>query len=190
MANTDNPCGFRPENAAGCRAPRRYRITANYNVALYAGDAVTLTSGYLVRATAATNNKVLGFISHFECEDGIQTEGYYPASSSKTWYALVHDDPATRFIGQDDGVGIAMDLADIGKTGNLVCTHYGNTTTTRAGVEADGSSFSGTGQAVTDQLRLVDFVDKPGNVVGIHGEWVFEIHNHYYRQENNIDAVE
>lgn len=189
MANTNNPCGFKPENVSGVRPPRRYRITADYSTALYAGDPVTLTSGYIVKATAATNNKLLGFISHFECEDGIQAEGYYPASSSKTWYAYVYDDPSTRFVGQDDGDGTAMDLADIGKTGNLIFTHSGNSDTTLSGAELDGSSFSGTGQAVTDQLRLIDHVDMPGNEVGVNALWVVEIHNHYYRQENNVDAT-
>ena len=82
-----------------------------------------------------------------------------------------------------------MALDDIGKTGNLIFTHSGNTSTGLSGVEADGSSFSGAGQAVTDQLQLVDWYDAPGNEVGANGRWVFVIHNHYYRQENNVDAT-
>ena len=189
MSNINAPRGFRPENIAGCRPPRRYRITASYATSLFTGDPVTLTSGYIVKATAATNNKLLGFISHFECADGIQAQGYYPASSALTWYAYVYDDYNTRFVGQDDGDGTAMALDDIGKTGNLIFTHSGNTTTTLSGAELDGSSFSGTGQAVTDQLLLVDWVDRPGNEVGANAEWVVLIHNHYYRQENNVDAT-
>jgi hypothetical protein len=189
MANDNNPCGFRPENTAGLRPPRRYRITADYATSLFKGDPVTLTSGYIVKATAATANKLLGFISHFECEDGLKEGGYYPADSALDWYAFVWDDPATRFIGQDDGDGTDMDLADIGKTGNLIFTHSGNTTTNISGAELDGSSFSGTGQAVTDQLILVDFADVVGNAIGDNAQWVVQIHNHFYRQENNVDAV-
>ena len=189
MANTDNPQGFTPMNAVGVKPPTKYRIEASYATALYVGDPVDLSGGYVVKATAGTDNKLLGFISHFECEDGLKEGGYYPASSSKTWYAYVWDDPAIRFIGQDDGDGTAMDLLDIGKTGNLILTHSGNATTNKSGAELDASSFSGTGQAVTDQLRLIDLVDKPGNSAGANAEWVVEIHNHVLRQENNVDAI-
>jgi hypothetical protein len=187
MANVDNPRGFHPENVSGCRPPRRYPITGDYATALFTGDPVTLTSGYIVKATAGTDNSLLGFISHFECADGIQTQAYYPADSALTWYAFVYDDPATRFVAQDDGDTTQISLAMCGTLGNLILTHSGNTSTGLSGAELDASSFNSS--TVTDQLRLIALVDKPGNAVGANAEWIVEIHNHFYRQENNVDAI-
>ncbi len=194
MANDDNPCGFKPMNNVGLRPPTRYRIEGSegtpYATALYVGSPVNLSGGYVIIATAGTDNPLLGFISHFENRDSgfKDSGGHYPASSGDDWYVYVWDDPHTRFIAQDDGVGTAMDLLDIGKTGNLLIG-TGSTTTNLAGSELDGSTFSGTGQAVTDQLRLIDIVDRVGNAVGINAEWVVEIHNHALRQESNVDAT-
>ena len=190
MANDNRPMGFHPINSPqGSVQKTAYRIEKTYATALYIGDMVTLSGGYIIKATAATANPLLGAIVGFECDAGMDDAGYYPASSTDNYKAIVADAVDQRFVGQDDGEGTAMDLLDIGKTGNLVFTHSGSTTTNLSGMEADGSSFSGSGQAVTDQLKLVDLVDRPDNVAGANAEWIFVIHNHYYRQENNVDAT-
>lgn len=190
MANDNRPMGFHPINSPqGSVQKTAYRIEKGYTTALYVGDPVTLSGGYIVKATAGTAHSLLGFIDSFECDEGMDVAGYCPASSANTYKAIVADAVDQRFVGQDDGEGTPMDLLDIGKTGNLVFTHSGSTDTNLSGVEADGSSFSGSGQAVTDQLRLVGIVDRPDNVAGANAEWVFTIHNHYYRQENNVDAT-
>jgi hypothetical protein len=191
MANTNRPQGAQPINSPqGSVQTTAYRIENGYGTNLFVGDFVTLSGGYAIKATAGTNNKLLGAIVGFECDAGIDVAGYYPKDSTDNYKALVADAVDQRFIMQDDGDGTAMDLLDIGKTGNIITTHSGDTTTNISGMEADGSSFSGTGQAVTDQLRLVDIVDRPDNVAGANAEWIFTIHNHYYRQENNVDAIE
>lgn len=193
MANVDNPNGFRPVHYQGMRGPTKYRIQGSegtpYATALYIGDPVALSGGYVIKATAGTGNILLGMISHFENRDsGLSGGGYYPASSSDDWYVYVWDDPHMRFIAQDDGVGNDIALTDIGNTGNIILTHGGNTSTNLSGAEIDGSSMD-TGQAVTDQLILVDLVDMPGNAIGDNAQWVVGIHNHFYRQENNVDAT-
>ena len=188
MANVNGPYGFKPYQETLQVTP--YYIESEYATALYIGDLVTLSGGYAIKATAGTDNSILGAIIGFENIDGTDGfAGYYPASTAGTWVALVADDVHQRFMAQDDGVGTAMDLLDIGKTGNFIATHSGSTTTNLSGLELDGSSFSGTGQAVTDQFRLIGLVGKSGNSAGANADWIVEIHNHYLRQENNVDAT-
>jgi len=189
MANDNRPQGFHAINSPqGSVQKTKYRIANAYDTNLFIGDMVTISSGTLVVATAGTTNILLGSIIGFECEEGIDKAGYYPADSTDHYTAIVADDPNQMFTAQDDGTGNAIALTDIGVTGNLIATHAGNTATNLSGMEMDGSSFD-TGQAVTDQLRLVDIVERVDNEVGANAEWVVKIHNHYYRQENNVDAT-
>ena len=186
MANTDNPNGFRLLNQTGVKPPTAYPIEVTYATALYIGDMVTLSSGYIVIATEGTTNILLGPIVGFECRTGgLAQGGYYPASSAYTWYALVADDPGQRFVAQCNGGG-TLTVANIGDTCNIETATAGNTTTNMSGQEIDSATMDG---AVTDQLRLIGLVDQVGNAWGANGEYIVEIHNHYLRQENNVDAV-
>ena len=190
MANADNPMGFQLLNGVAVRPPTAYQIQGSegtaYATALYIGDMVTLTSGYVVKAAAGATNQLLGAIVGFECVNGgIKEGGYYPASSGYNWQALVADDPAQRFVAQCDGGG-TLALANRGGTVNIKLTHGGNIATNLSGMEIDSSAVSA---AVTDQLRLIDLVDKPNNAWGANGEYIVEIHNHQLRQENNVDAT-
>ncbi len=188
MANIDNPNGFHPLNGTCVRPPTAYPIEVTYSEDLFIGDLVALSGGYIVQGTAATDNALLGAIVGFECRDGgIKQGGYYPDDSAYTWYALVADDPGQRFVAQDDGAGTDIAQAHVGNTGIWI-KGTGNKNTNLSGHEMDGSSFT-TGNAVTDGLRLIGLVDKPGNAFGDNAEWIVEIHNHQLRQENNVDAT-
>jgi hypothetical protein len=177
MANIDNPMGFRPVGQP--LRVNKYRIEAGYATDLFINDVVHLSGGYVVKGT--NSGSVLGSIVGFVSDHGADVDGYYPANSPNTYFALVADHPEQLFIAQDDGDGTAIALTDIGKTGKLITTTAGNTTTNISGMEADGSTFSGTGQATTDQFRLVDLVDDPNNAVGAHADWIFAVNNHVYR---------
>ena len=190
MSNMDNPHGFSLLNGVAVRPPTPYRIQGSegtpYATALYVGDMVALSGGYIVKATAGTANPILGAIVGFESiNGGIKAGGYYPASSTYNWIALVSDDPSQRYVAQCDGSG-SLTQANVGGTVNIKITHAGNTTTNLSGMEIDSSAVSG---AVTDQLRLIGLVNMPGNEWGANGEYVVEIHNHQLRQENNVDAI-
>jgi hypothetical protein len=190
MANTDNPKGFSLLNGVAVRPPTAYRIEGSegtpYSENLFIGDMVVLASGYITKATAGTNNQLLGAIVGFECiNGGIKAGGYYPDDSAYDWYALVADDPAQRYVAQCDGGG-TLAQANVGGTVNIKTTHAGSTTTNISGMEIDSSAVSG---AVTDQLRLIGLLNAPGNAWGANGEYIVEIHNHQLRQENNVDAT-
>jgi hypothetical protein len=190
MANLDNPHGFTPVQMAGVRPPTAYRIQGSegtpYATALYIGDMVTLSGGYVIKGVAGATNQLLGAIVGFECiNGGIKEGGYYPASSTYDWYALVADDPHQRFIAQCDGGG-TLTQANMGGTVNLKITHAGSTVTNLSGMEIDSSAVSG---AVTDQFRLIALAPMVDNALGANGEYIVEIHNHVLRQENNVDAT-
>lgn len=190
MANTDNPCGFKPLDNKPLRVTA-YRIEGGdngtaYSENLFIGDMVTLASGFLIVAPEGATNQLLGCIVGFECIDGgIKEGGYYPDDSSNYWWALVADDPNQRFVAQDNAAA-ALEQADVGLTLNIETATAGNTTTNLSGQEIDSTHSS---RAVTDQLRLIGLLDKPGNAWGTHGEYIVEIHNHVLRQENNLDAT-
>jgi len=182
MANTDNPCGFKPLDNKPLRVTA-YRIQGSegtaYSENLFIGDMVTLSSGYIVVGTAGTGNHLLGAIVGFECiTSGLAAGGYYPDDSSDDWYALVADDPEQRFVAQCDGGG-TLAQANVGETVNLKTTHSGNTTTNLSGQEIDSSATAG---AVTDQFRLLGLVDKPGNAWGANGEYIVVVHDHTLNQ--------
>lgn len=178
MANTDNPMGFKPWDNKPLRVTA-YEIEDEYAADLFIGDMVTLSSGYIVVGTSATDNALLGAIVGFECTDGGMAEGgYYPSDSTYSWKALVADHPDQRFVAQCDGGG-TLTQANVGETVNMQDTHSGNTTTNLSGQEIDSSATDG---AATDQLRLIGLVDKPGNAWGANGEYIVEIHDHVLGQ--------
>jgi len=183
MANVDNPNGFTPVDP--CLRVTRYPIEAAYATSLFVGDMVDISGGYVVKATAGAGNQLLGAIVGFECDDGgIKEGGYYPASSSYTWYALVADHPNQRFVAQDDGVGTDIALTDVGELGQIIAGTAGNENTNLSIMELDGSSF-GTGSAANSQVRLIDLDRTPDNAVGDNARWVVEIHDHALRQANH-----
>lgn len=185
MANIDNPTGFKPLNGK-VLSEEAYVIENTYGTALYIGDPVVLSSGYLVKATAGTDNQILGHITRFECDElGIKAGGYYPASSAYNWKAIVADNPFQKFIAQCDGGG-TLSVANVGSTVNLKLTHSGNTSTNMSGAEVDSSATDG---AVTDQYRIVGLAPGVNNAWGANQDLVVEIHNHQLRQENNVDAT-
>lgn len=183
MANENGPMGFRPANESRTNPPTRYKIESGYSEDLFIGDAVTLSSGYLIIATAGTGNPILGFIHSFEKigYDSVGLPGYFPDDATGEWYANVWDDPDAVFIGQSDGVGTAISQAHVGNMGSLIYTHAGNTTTNLSGQEIDESTVSGAG-AAGSQIILLGLVPTPNNAFGYNGEYFFKIHNHFLNQ--------
>ena len=184
MANVDRPMGFHPVEPV--LRITKYRIEAEYATALYIGDPAALVSGYINKATAGSGNSVLGFIVGFECDQGIKEGGYYPASSTDAWWALVADHPDQRFIGQDDGDGTAMSLAHVGNWGSLIFTHSGSTDTNLSGAELDGSDFSGGAETRVDQMQLIGLAETPDNEAGANANWIVQIQRHQLRIANYL----
>lgn len=164
MANVDNARGLVPvRNAHGgaynCAA-RAYTARSDYATALFIGDPV-VKSGLAdatgrpgcVLATAGATNGITGVVVGFEDAASMQL-GYGAASTQRT--VLVADDPNLLFEIQEDSVGAATALADVGLNVDLVAA-AGSTANRTSGWMADSSTKA---VGATLQLKIVGFQER------------------------------
>jgi len=161
MANQDAAFGFRPvaHLAGGTIRAREYKIAANYNTALYTGQAVAaVTAGGI--ASCAAGGVVLGVfygVSYTDPTTGKPTwSKYYPASTNASdLKAMVYDDPYIVFEAQHDGTGTAaLNFA----SGNFVGTS-GSTATGQSTQELDTDTFTTTASG----LKQIGISKDPDN---------------------------
>ena len=148
MANQDAAFGFRPvSHLTGVQIRNNtYRITTNYDTALYQGQMVSHKTAGSIEPVAA-NAIFLGVFNGCQYTD--PTTGkptwakYYPASTNASDIeAYVFDDPQIVFEGQHDGTGTeALNFAGFDLTGVA-----GSAKTGRSTQEIDTSSNATTGQ--------------------------------------------
>ena len=148
MANKDAAFGFRPVKhlSGGQIRNNTYRITTNYDTALYQGQMVSHKTAGTIE-TVAANAIFLGVFNGCQYTD--PTTGkptwakYYPASTNASDIeAYVFDDPQIVFEGQHDGTGTeAMNFGGFDLTGVA-----GSTKTGRSTQEIDTSTLATTGQ--------------------------------------------
>ena len=148
MANQDAAFGFRPVRhlTGGQIRNNTYRITTNYDTALYQGQMVSHKTAGTIE-TVAANAIFLGVFNGCQYTD--PTTGkptwakYYPASTNASDIeAYVFDDPQIVFEGQHDGTGTeALNFAGFDLTGVA-----GSAKTGRSTQEIDTSSNDTTGQ--------------------------------------------
>jgi len=148
MANVDGAFGFRPvaHLSGGQIRTQDYKIAANYDTAIYSGQAVKAVTAGGIEAAAA-GNVVLGIFMGCFYTDPTTSKPtwnkYYPASTNATdIVAHVIDDPRVIFEVQHDGTGTAaMNFGGF----DLVGTS-GSTTTGRSSQELDTSTVTTAGQ--------------------------------------------
>ena len=75
MANTDKPDGFTPayHMYGGVIRPAKMRIASAYNTAIYSGDVVTLSSGYVNQAGATSTPIGVFYGVYDNASDGTPT---------------------------------------------------------------------------------------------------------------------
>jgi hypothetical protein len=167
MANTNAAMGGRPVGTL-LGAPmsgqvNTYTALASYATNMFIGDPVVVTgargSGHQVVevATAGATNQITGFIVGFEPTPGIVTLGYGAASTLR--FPIVCDDPAALFELQEDAVGGAIAVANIGQNINLV-SGSGSTFTKKSGWMIDSSGISAD---ATFQMTVRDIVTRVDN---------------------------
>jgi hypothetical protein len=167
MANTNAPFGGRPVGTM-LGAPMNgqvntYTALASYATNMFIGDPVVVTgargSGHQVVevATAGATNQITGFIVGFEPTPGIVSLGYGAASTLR--FPIVCDDPAALFELQEDAVGGAIAVANIGQNINLV-SGAGSTFTKKSGWMIDSSGITAD---ATFQMIVRDIVTRVDN---------------------------
>lgn len=184
MANVDNPSGFTPvrylSGAPYNGATNRYALLATDNTATFVGDLVipggsaTADGVPSIAQAAATNALILGAVVGFEVDPTNLGLLYRTASTLR--YALVCDDPYVLYEAQEDSVGAALTVDDVGENCDIV-VGSGNTTSGISAMEIDSSDHK-TGTA---QIRIIRLVPREDNAVGTNAKWEVLINEHAYK---------
>lgn len=173
MANSNRPRGFVPFRHRGggvIRAGGPYRIQAAYATALYTGDAVILTSGYLNKALE-NSATLLGIFAGCQYRDANGTtvfSNYWPASTatlgSEDVIANVYDDPMLSYQAQTYSVTAYVDATHKGGAFDLISNTAGSAITGQSGMEVN------LGDTGTGQLMVLGLIDDPENAAGANAK--------------------
>ena len=184
MANVDKAFGLRPLgnlSATGAQKQFAYEIADNQSGAIYQGDLVTLSGGYVVKYDSTLHTAALGVFNgcnYIDPTSGKPTwKNYYPGSVNITAGVIsaeVVDDPSKLFLIQADEDVVQ---ADIGLNANIAYT-AGSSTTGLSATELDSSTIANT---ETLALKIVGFYNAPNNTrAENHVDVVVKINTHLY----------
>lgn len=170
MANADSAFGFRPVGANGGGYRGRvteYYVPASDGTALFTGDPVIIAGSgdaagvpSITRATAGSAGRVTGVVVGFRPSATIRANGYRVASTAE--YVLVADDPQLTCECQDDSVGGALAVTDIGLNADMIAA-AGSTANKLSGFMLDTSTKATT---ATLQLRILGIVQRADVEIG------------------------
>lgn len=183
MANTNKAFGFRPVGKVGSNYDNegltQYKISNNYGTAIYQGDAVTLSGGYLAIATAG--NAVVGVFNgcyYVDPTTGKPTwKNYYPGSIAQDGIvAQVNDDPNAEFLVQCVGIAAAT---CVGRNANLDTSTAGSATTGQSGQQI---GVPATGNATYPwKVVGVSTVSGEDDVTAAYANLIVIPNNHLYK---------
>jgi hypothetical protein len=185
MANVDKAFGLKPLgnlSATGAQKQYGYQIQDSQAGAIYQGDLVTLSGGYVVKFDAALHTVALGVFNGCNYIDPTTGKpiwsNFYPGSvniTAGTISAEVVDDPNQLFLIQADEDVVQ---ADIGLNASIAYT-AGSATTGVSGTELDSSTIANV--AAGRVLKIVGFYDAPENTPGENFvDVVVKINAHLY----------
>lgn len=187
MANANRPTGLSPVRSI-TGAPfndqvQLYSIAPAYATALYIGDPVISSGtsdaqGIAGITLAAATGAIRGVIVGLGTSPGLIANPsnfditYRPAAAqTKTWYALVVDDPNMIFEVQEIGTGTPFTAAEVGLNANLVAG-AGNGFV--SGWQLDNTTE---GTTNTLQVRLLGLAQRQDNAFGPYAKWLVKINN-------------
>jgi hypothetical protein len=184
MANVDKAFGLRPLgnlSATGAQKQYGYEIIDNQSGAIYQGDLVTLSAGYIVKYDSTLHTAAVGVFNgcnYIDPTTGKPTfKNFYPGSVNITAGVItaeVLDDPNQLYLIQADEDVVQ---ADIGLNANIAYTAGSNTTGVSA-TELDSSTIANT---ATLALKIVGFYNAPNNIrAANHVDVVVKINTHLY----------
>ena len=191
MANTDSPFGLIPKmylNGTPWNGKYNiYYVPSTDNTAIYKGDVVKLAGSASadgiypdVAQAAATDETLVGVAIGFGTSPNLMfdidnlTRNYRAAATAM--YVAVVDDPNVIFEAQEDSVGGALAVTDIGNNADIV-VGSGSTTTGQSGMEIDSSDK----KTATAQLRILRLANRPDNVLGDNAKWLVLINEHVFK---------
>ncbi len=193
MANLNAPRGAIPvghlDGSPYNGKVNMYLCPAADGTAVFVGDFVKLggtagATGVVVNgqdvegmptiAQAAAGDTLVGVVVGFLAnQDSLMTK-HRVASTNRI--ALVADAPDLIFEIQEDSVGAATALVDVGENADVV-VGAGSATTGLSGMQLDSSTHA----AATAQLRILGFVKRPDNAQGTNAKLLVFINEHIYK---------
>lgn len=183
MANSNKPNGLQlvgtldgsPINGN----VRKYQMTGA--TAIFPGDAVTLDDATGLVVPAAAGGLLLGVVVGVVVDRSIaatEHPGYAAASSGA--YVLVAVGPDYLYSIQEDSVGGAMVITNVGSNGDLVAG-AGSTTLGNSGYVLDSSDvIANDATPASAQLRVVALDTTGENAVGNYARWLVRINEHSF----------
>lgn len=184
MANVSRVNGFRAvKHVNGSNyngASNWYFVPATDGTALARGDLVKLagsasTDGYATITKATTSGACVGVVAGFLTDySNLAIPDQYRAASTAR-YALVIDSPDVVFEAQEDAVGGALAVTDIGLNVDFIDAGV-STTTGASGMQVDTSTKAAT---ATLPLKLMGFVNRVDNEIGSANAKVLVVINNH-----------
>ena len=170
MANTDKPDGFTPayHMYGGVIRPAKMRIASGYGTAIYSGDVVTLSSGYVNQAGATSTPIGVFYGVYYTASDGTPTFSKVWTASTATQgsadaEALVYNDPAIVYEAQFTAGTPAV---------SFIGSKY--TLSTTAGSTTNGRSKEGATATTSSGVALcVGFASQPSNSIAAYARGLF-----------------
>ena len=189
------PYGLKPVNSIDGKpyagAIRQIPVAAGFATAIFNGDTVLISDGYLIKSTGTDSGGIVGVCvgGQYVNSNGQTVQGQYiPAAASTSTnlaYAYVVDDQQALFkvavVTSGTTMGTAS-RADVGSNVPLVL-NAGSTTT---GDSAFGVTLTGAGTTATIPLRVIDVVPETATSAGVYTELLVKINTHQY---NNTTGV-
>lgn len=182
MANSNNPNGFEvvQNGSGGVNRGNEYLLASGYAVSIFSGDLVTLTNGFVTRATAG--DQILGVFKGLqlvEADGQIDYRANWVANTTNLFgdnvTAYIEDDPnailEAQFVGGTDPVQAAIG------------TRYNANVT--AGSLNSGRSNEGVTSttAAAGTLICVGFSRLPENEIGENARARFRIIRHLFNAQ-------
>lgn len=179
MANADTPFGFKVagHKNGGTARHTTFNIAYNYGTAIYAGDAVILSSGK-VAVAADSSGTVLGIFDGCSYKNAAGEQVF-----SRYWPGVALTDSAavvTAYVYADKGIlfevqcetGVAyVDATHVGTACDLIATHAGSATTGQSGQEITPGT---TGDA---QFMIHQLINRPDNAAGVNAKVLVSIND-------------
>lgn len=180
MANTSRVNGLRPvRTLSGCpfKLEEMVLLVAD-NTDTFVGDLVKLsgsghTDGTPSIAQCAAGDAAIGVIVGFRPNPANLGQAYRPAATLR--YALVCVSPDAVYEIEEDAVGGAMAVTEIGKCGD-VAVGSGSTVTGASGMTLDSSDTIAANAG--GQLRVLRLVPREDNAIGAAAKWEVVIAEH------------
>ena len=168
-------------------AIRQIPVASGYGTAIFYGDTVKISNGYIVADTGTNNATPCGVLvgCAYTNSSGQPVEGqYYPASASNA-VAYVVDDPMAAFkvavvSGTTTIAGVSRDV--VGSNMALV-QNTGSTTTGDSAVAVLSTSTSTTN---TLPVRVIDVVPETATAADTYVELIVKINTHQYNSTTGV----